>query len=310
LPSALRWSFLTASRMENHVKKGTRKSIPTIGTLSGFITICAKFGSGIDIPMSSNAKRDASQPADATERAQIQAKVRAQLHAANLLTGKTPNGALKPAESNLSEIQALQQQVTFVNSSRTQGALTNGALLAAKSPNQVRVQPPQSSNPLAHAPAPTKFCPAPQIHAVNGKSSGVVFTQDPTYNDYIISGCGFGAQEGQVYLSGAISNGRIDLVLKPGHWNDTQIEATFKPGLTGVLDGWPDLIVAPLPAGSPTAKFPNSRFYAQRQSVLLPNIPQQYATLANVPVGDGSQGTGTLYCERATGWRTGLTLFR
>ena len=247
-------------------------------------------------PMSSNAKRDASQPADATERAQIQAKVKAQLHAANLLTGKTPNGAIKPAESNISEIQALQQQITFVNSLRTQGALTNGTLLAAKAPNQVRMQPPQSSNPMAHVPMPTKFCPAPQIHAVNGKSSGVVFTQDPAYNDYIITGCGFGAQEGQVYLSGAVSNGRIDLVVKPGHWNDAQIEATVKPGLTGVLDGWPDLIVAPLPAGSPMAKFPNSRFYAQRQSVLLPNIPQQYANLANVPVGDGSQGSGTMYC--------------
>ena len=247
-------------------------------------------------PMSSNAKRDASEPADAKERAQIQSKVKAQLHAANLLTGKTPNGAIKPAESNVSEIQALQQQITFVNSLRTQGALTNGTLLAAKAPNQVRMQPPQSSNPMAHVPAPTKFCPAPQIHAVNGKSSGVVFTQDPAYNDYIITGCGFGAQEGQAYLSGAVSNGRIDLVVKSGHWRDTQIEASVKPGLTGVLDGWPDLIVAPSPAGSPTAKFPNSRFYAQRQSVLLPNIPQQYATLANVSVGDGSQGTGTLYC--------------
>jgi hypothetical protein len=247
-------------------------------------------------PMSSNAKRDAAQPADATERAQIQAKVKAQLRAANLLPGKIANGAIKPAEGNISEIQALQQQITFVNSARTQGALTNGTLLATKVPNQVRMQPPQSSNPMAHAPIPTKFCPAPQIHSVNGKSSGVVFTQDPAYNDYIIAGCGFGAQEGQVYLSGAVSNGRINLVVKSGQWSDTRIEAIVQPGLTGVLDGWPDLIVAPLPAGSPTAKLPNSRFYAQRESVLLPNIPQQYATLANVPVGDGSQGTGTLYC--------------
>ena len=246
-------------------------------------------------PMSSNAKRDASQPADATERAQIQAKVKAQLHAANLLTGKTANGAMKPTE-NIPEIQALQQQISFVNSLRTQGALTNGTLLASKVPNQVRMQPPQSSNPMAHAPMPTKFCPAPQIRAVNGKSSGVVFTQDPAYNEYIITGCGFGGQQGQAYLSGAVSNGRINLVVKSGRWSDTQIEATVQPGLTSVLDGWPDLIVAPLPAGSPTAKFPNSRFYAQRESVLLPNIPEQYATLANVPVGDGSQGTGTLYC--------------
>ena len=247
-------------------------------------------------PMSSNAKRDASAAADAAERSQIQAKVKALLAAASQRTGKTANSAIKPAESNIPEIQALQLQITFVNSLRTQGATTNGTLLAAKIPNQVRIQPPQSSNPLAHAPAPIKFCPSPQIHAVNGKSSGVVFTQDPAYNDYIITGCGFGAQQGQVYLSGAISNGRINLVVKPGQWSDTQIEAMVQPGLTGVLDGWPDLIVAPGPAGTPTVKFPNSRFYAQRQSVLLPTIPQQYASLANVPVGDGSQGSGTMYC--------------
>jgi len=243
--------------------------------------------------MSSNAKRDASPSADASERAQIQAKVKAQLAAANQL-GRTANSAIKPAQSNIPEIQALQQQITFVNSLRTQGTLTNGTLLAAKVPNQVRIQPPQSSNPLAHAPAPTKLCPAPQIHAVNGKFSDVIFTQDPAYNDYIITGCGFGAQEGQIYLSGAVSNGRINLVVRSGHWSNTQIEASVQPGLTGVLDGWPDLIVAP--AGTPAVKFPNSRFYAQRQSVLLPNIPQQYANLANVPVGDGSQDSGTMYC--------------
>lgn len=247
-------------------------------------------------PMSSNAKRDASQPAAATERARIQTKVKAQLAAANQQTGRTANSLIRTAQSNIPEILALQQQMTFVNSLRTQGAITNGTLLAAKTPNQVRIQPPQSSNPLAHAPMPTKLCPAPQVHAVNGKSSGVVFTQDPAYNDYIIAGCGFGAQEGQIYLSGAVSNGRINLVVRSGQWSDTRIEAIVQPGLTGVLDGWPDLIVAPSPAGSPTAKFPNSRFYAQRQSVLLPNIAQQYATLANVPVGDGSQSSGTLYC--------------
>ena len=91
--------------------------------------------------------------------------------------------------------------MAFVSSLRTQGALTKKAMLVTQDPSQVRIQPPRSSNPLLHAPPPSKICPAPQIHAVNGKTSGVVFTQDPQYNDYIITGCGFGTQEGQVYLS-------------------------------------------------------------------------------------------------------------
>jgi hypothetical protein len=243
-------------------------------------------------PISSNAKRDASQPADAAEKMKMRSQVKAQLLAAHQRTGQR-NSVLTVSHANVPEIQALQQQLTFVSSLRTQGALTKNALLVSQNPN-VRMKPPGSSSPMLNAPPPAKFCPGPQIHAVNGKTSGVVFTQDPQYNDYIITGCGFGTQEGQVYLSGAIANGRINMAVKPGAWSDTQIEAMFLSGLTGVRDGWPDLIVAPV-TGSP-AKLPNARFYAQRQSVLLPYIPQQYANLANVPVGDGKPGSGTMYC--------------
>jgi hypothetical protein len=97
-----------------------------------------------------------------------------------------------------------------------------------------------------------------------------------------------------VYLSGAVTGGRINLVVKPGQWSDTQIEAMVQPGLTGVLDGWPDLIVTG--ANGSSAKFPNSRFYAQRKSVLLDSIPREHANLANVKVGDSTHGSGTMYC--------------
>lgn len=146
------------------------------------------------------------------------------------------------------------------------------------------------------------ICLGTQIYMVNGvngvqsASNPVVFTQDPAYNDYIITGCGFGTGEGgQVYLSGAVTGGRINMVVKPGSWTDTEIEAQVEPGLTGVLDGWPDLIVVPSGGGTP-GKFPNCRFYAQRLSVLLPSIPQNYARLASETVGDGTHGDGTLYC--------------
>lgn len=245
-------------------------------------------------PMRSSPKRDAASPADAATKAQIKSKLQAQLSAAIQATGRSVNPALKPAESNTPEIQALQQQKIFVNALRTQGAQTKGMLVRAPAPNLALHAPTASSNPIAHAPQPTQICLAPQIHAVNGKTSGVVFTQDPAYNDYIITGCHFGTQGGQVYLSGAVTGGRIDLVVKQNQWSDTQIEAVVEPGLTGVLDGWPDLMV--VPNGGTPAKFANSRFYAQRQSVLLAGIPQQYATLANVAVGDSTHGFGTKYC--------------
>jgi hypothetical protein len=246
-------------------------------------------------PINTNPKRDATPAADAATKAQIKSKLAAQLTAALQPTRQSTAAALKATVRDASEIQALRSQMTFINSLRTQGSLTKGTLVTAQLPNQVvRIQSPAISNPLLLAPQPTKVCTTPQIHAVNGKSSGVIFTQDPAYNDYIITGCGFGTQPGQIYLSGAVTGGRINLMAKPNLWSDTQIEAGVEPGLTGVLDGWPDLIVEP--SGSSPVKFPNCRFYAQRQSVMLPSIPQQYASLANVPVGDSTHGFGTKYC--------------
>lgn len=149
--------------------------------------------------------------------------------------------------------------------------------------------------------ANTKICAGTQIYTVNGvnsvenASNPVVFTQDPAYNDYIITGCGFGITEGgQVYLSGAVTGGRINMTVY--QWTPTLIEARVQEGLTGVLDGWPDLIVVP-PGGGTSAKFANCRFYAQRQSVLLPSIPQQYVRLDSEQLGDGKHGyPGLQYC--------------
>lgn len=243
-------------------------------------------------PMRSSPKRDAAAPADAATREHIKSKLAAQVVAA-VHPGGSPSAVLNPTQSSTSEILALQRQKIAAQSLRTPDVPTKRMLIAAPAPDPVlRNQPATGSGPILHAPPPTNICIAPQIHAVNGQSSGVIFTQDPTYNDYIISGCGFGTLGGEVYLAGAVTGGRINLVVK--QWSDTQIEAAVQPGLTGVLDGWPDLIV--LPSGMSSAKLSNCRFYAQRQSVLLSNIPQQYASLANVPVGDATHGFGTMYC--------------
>ena len=255
----------------------------------------AKVGLSLDVPkmppMQSNPKRDAAPPADAAAKAQIKEKLQTQLTTLKQRTARSPeSAALKVADSKVSEIQALQAQKMYVESLRRQAGQPRDRLLEGPTQN-ITPHDPAATNPILHEPA--KVCLNPQIHAVNGKTAGIVFSQDPTYNDYKISGCRFGTQTGEVYLSGAITGGRINLVVK--HWSDTEIEAVFQPGLSGVLDGWPDLIVAPPNVGTP-AKFPNCRFYAQRQSVILPSIPQQYVTLANVQVGDGTHGGGTMYC--------------
>lgn len=176
--------------------------------------------------------------------------------------------------------------------------VTTASAAAVKGP--LLPAPVKPVNPKELEPANTKICFGAQIYTVNGVNSAenasnpVVFTQDPAYNDYIITGCNFGNTEGgQVYLSGAVTGGRINMTVY--QWTPTLIEAKVQAGLTGVLDGWPDLIVVP-PGGGTPGKFANCRFYAQRQSVLLPSIPENYAHLASETVGDGKHGFGTMYC--------------
>ena len=161
----------------------------------------------------------------------------------------------------------------------------------------------------------TNVCLGTQIYTVNGvnstenASNPVVFTQDPTYNDYIITGCGFGTGEGgQVYLSGAVTGGHINMTVL--QWSPTQIEAVVQRGLTGVLDGWPDLIVVP-PGGGAPGKFSDCRFYAQRQDVFLTSIPRSEAHLVNVQ----AQNMNMSYCPSVspgavcgTGWYSGPSL--
>jgi hypothetical protein len=177
--------------------------------------------------------------------------------------------------------------------------------------NQLQEQTPKASSVQGHgqsSPDPRYTLSAndlmcksplsPLISRVNNATAGVVFTQDPASNYYVIDGRCFGDGAGHVYLSGAITKGRIDMVVKS--WTPSRIEAIFDPNLRGVLDGWPDLVVQP--TSSTPAKFPNNRFYAQRESVPLSSIPLNAARLANVNVGE------FYYCP--TGNQLGDCLYR
>lgn len=285
-------------------------------------------------PIHSTPQRDAARPADPAARTEMKKRVETQVATFTQSAARSTSAASTQALGEVAEVQSLKRQKMFVETLRNQsgvmlptiGAQQTGTLpktgsatgsAAASTPSLLPPpagkpavqQAPTSAaqhqqhtglNPKFSESANAKLCLTTQIYNVNGVNSAanavnpVVFTQDPANNDYIISGCGFGSQEGgQVYLSGAITGGRINMTVL--QWTPTMIEAVVQRDLKGVLDGWPDLIVVP-PGGGQPAKFPNCRFYAQRQRVLLPNIPQNYARLANVQVGDGTHGGGVMYC--------------
>jgi hypothetical protein len=122
------------------------------------------------------------------------------------------------------------------------------------------------------------------IQSVNGARTGasnpsIVFTQDPQFNDYKISGCNFGSTQGQAHLSGPFRAGQVAMQIEL--WTDTMIELKVQPNLTGEGDqNNVSLVIAPV--GGAQAQLQNCKFYAMRQEVTLAHLPQSQVTLGAV----------------------------
>src|ERR1700722_6242028 len=83
-------------------------------------------------PMSSNAKRDAAPPADTATKEQIKSQLKAQITAAIPRIAGSTGAALTPEESDTPEVKVLKSQKVFVDTFRTQGRQTKGAIVQAQ----------------------------------------------------------------------------------------------------------------------------------------------------------------------------------
>ncbi len=122
------------------------------------------------------------------------------------------------------------------------------------------------------------------IQSVNGVATGVtnpkiVFTQDPQYNDYKISGCNFGQSQGQAYLNGPFRSGQVALQIQS--WTDSEIEVKVAPNLTGEPDQ-NNVTLTIAPTANAPGRLQNCKFYALRQEVTLTRFPQTQVTLAPI----------------------------
>ncbi len=123
------------------------------------------------------------------------------------------------------------------------------------------------------------------ILSINGVKTGIsnpniVFTQDPQYNDYKISGCNFGSTQGQAHLNGPFRSGVVPLQIKS--WTDNLIEVMLDPNLKGEPDQNSVTLVIN-PVGSAQAQLQNCKFYALRQQVMLPHLlSSSSVTLAQI----------------------------
>lgn len=109
----------------------------------------------------------------------------------------------------------------------------------------------------------------PCISRVNGKdASRVVFTPGTAESaaKYTISGRGFGARQGSVYLSGGFNKRPT---LRVDSWRDDQITAYFEAGFTKELDRKDIKTVVKMPNGSLIESAGNAKFYATRAQTTI-----------------------------------------
>jgi hypothetical protein len=121
----------------------------------------------------------------------------------------------------------------------------------------------------------TYICQYPVIMEVNHLTKNVVFTPDQTYNTYVIKGCFFGKQPGQIYLVGNFNAPHVSL--QEEFWSDNEIDARVDPKTSGEQDQQSvTLIVAP--AGAGQIKATGFEFVAARSNppVLLQAVPKSW----------------------------------
>lgn len=113
-------------------------------------------------------------------------------------------------------------------------------------------------------------CLRPIIITVNGQNTGTIFTPDPQFNQYTITGCKFGDALWQAYIYGPIAAGQVALQIE--FWSDTQIIAKVVPQVTGELDQ-SNVTLVVVPSGAPQVQKPGFKFYAVRETTLQTQIP-------------------------------------
>jgi hypothetical protein len=114
--------------------------------------------------------------------------------------------------------------------------------------------------------------PTMRVLTVSGGQSAAAFTQDSKYNFYTISGCTFGNPgpnaKAYIYSQGTF---REDFQIE--QWSDNWIQLSIDPNLKGIDDQDNVTLVIQRQDGKQASKG-GFRFYAARETILLPAIPK------------------------------------
>lgn len=188
-----------------------------------------------------------------------------------------------PAGKGGSGMQGARSSPSMAQRSEITPASNVGLVQQRGSPpgSKTYVSPVVNPNTAAVA-----VCHGPTISTVNGQVRGALFSTDPSYNDDLIEGCGFGNQKGSVYLSGPFATPMARLNVS--YWADTWIDVQMDPYISGELDhGGNVTLVVALPNGQQT-QAQGFSFYAVRATTLLAMIPRSQTNLGFIPDASGA----------------------
>ena len=137
-----------------------------------------------------------------------------------------------------------------------------------------------------HAPQPISMCrftTEPVIETISGKQHTIVFTPDPgngqyPANQYVITGCNFGAVQGSARIFGSFINNPSPVNLGIDLWSDSQIVVTFNPTFQNEYD-LKSVTLAIVRTDGHTVQFPGISFYATRESRSLARVPHSVVKL-------------------------------
>jgi hypothetical protein len=165
--------------------------------------------------------------------------------------------------------------------SQIMAATGMGARGTAPAANQNSALASSMNPPLLGAALPAQFntlaltCshdPSLRALTVNGGPTPAIFTPDPKYNFYTITGCSFGSpgtnSKAYIYYQGTF---REDFQIQ--QWTDNFIQLSLDQNISGIDDQNNVTLVIQRDDGKQWTKN-NYRFYAARQTVLLSSIPQ------------------------------------
>jgi hypothetical protein len=216
--------------------------------------------------------RKITNPNAGMQNAQIIAVLQKQTQAANAEIAAMKL-SLRPAGAQVGSSPAQIMAATGTGGPSTKAAPVQANLLASNGASTGHssigaVMPAQFQN-LAIT---CSHDPTMRVLTVSGGQSSAVFTQDAKYNFYTLSGCSFGdiGQNAKAYI---YSQGTFREDFQIEQWSDNWIKLSIDPSLKGIDDQDNVTLVIQREDGKQASKG-GFRFYAARETILLPKIPQ------------------------------------